>query len=107
MTNLFNEIWRIAGENPEGFTIQLEDLQPVKAGFAIGHSETQNSFGKSGLRKVIIHSLKTTKVLGGWMHNGRYYFDTVIIVHDKQTALKLKADHDQIAIYWIEEGQVL
>jgi hypothetical protein len=107
MKSLFKKVWQIAEQNPVGFTISVPDCQPVTKGFAIGHKATQNCFGKKGLRKVIAHSLKSTKVVGGWAEGGKFYFDTVIIVHDKELALKLKTEHKQIAIYWIEQGQIL
>lgn len=107
MKDLFEKIWQIAGENPEGFTVSLPDCKPVTAGIAIGHSATQNSFGKEGLRKVIKHSLSTTSIVGGWLYDGHYYFDTVIITDNVEEALKLKSEHKQIAIYWIEKSQVL
>lgn len=108
MTDLVNEVWRIAMQNPRGFTVTLPDCKPVRSGYCIGHKETQNSFGKRGLKKVIEHSLRTTKVVGGWKgYNGRYYFDTVIIETDGMKALDLKAEHRQTAIYHLDTGRIL
>lgn len=108
MKDLINEVWRIAAQNPKGFTVTLPDCKPVRSGWCIGHSETQNSFGKRGLKKVIEHSLQTTKVVGGWKgYNGRYYFDTVIIEADGQKALDLKHEHRQAAIYHLDTGRIL
>lgn len=95
-------------QNPRGFTVTLPDCKPVRSGYCIGHKETQNSFGKRGLKKVIEHSLRTTKVVGGWKgYNGRYYFDTVIIETDGMKALDLKAEHRQTAIYHLDTGRIL
>lgn len=108
MKDLINEVWQIAKQNPRGFTVTLPDLKPVTSGWCIGHRETQNSFGKKGLKKVIEHSLQTTKVVGGWKgYNGKYYFDTVIIEADGRKAIDLKHEHGQQAVYNLETGRLL
>lgn len=107
MTDLVKRLLRIAAENPKGFTVTIPECEPVTSGFAIGHRETQNSFGEAGLKKVVEHSMQTTRVVGGWKgYNGQFYFDTVIITHDGLEALDLKAEHNQLAIYQIETGRV-
>jgi len=108
MDKLLERIWLIARENPKGFTITIPDCKPVRSGWCIGHSETQNSFGKKGLKRVIEHSLETTKVVGGWKgYGGKYYFDTVIIEVDASKALDLKHEHRQISIYHLDTGRIL
>lgn len=108
MTSLVKRLLQIAAKNPKGFTVTIPDCEPVTSGYAIGHRETQNSHGEKGLEKVVEHSLKTTKVVGGWKgYNGRYYFDTVIITHDGMEALDLKEEHKQAAIYHLDTGRVL
>lgn len=107
MKDLIEKVWQIAKQNPKGFTVSLPDCSPVRSGWCIGHKETQNSFGKKGLKKVIEHSLKTTKVVGGWKgYNDRYYFDTVIIEPDGMKALDLKEEHGQHAIYHLDTGRI-
>lgn len=108
MVKLVEMVWQIAEQNPKGFTITLSDLKPVTTGWCIGHRETQNSFGKKGLKKVIEHSLRTTKVIGGWKgYDGRYYFDTVIIEEDGRKAIDLKHEHGQRAVYHLDTGRIL
>ncbi len=108
MTDLVKRLLRIAAENPKGFTVTIPECEPVRSGYCIGHRETQNCFGERGLKKVVEHSLKTTKVVGGWKgYNGRYYFDTVIITHNGDEALDLKDEHHQAAIYHLDTGRVL
>ena len=108
MTDLVTALWKISKENPKGFTVTIPDLKPVTSGWAIGHKETQNSHGLAGLRKVVEHSQNTTKVVGGWKgYNGKFYFDTVIIEHDSQTAEDLKHEHNQLAIYNIGTGRLI
>lgn len=108
MYDLIEQVWQIARQNPKGFTITLPDCKPVRSGYCIGHKDTQNSFGKRGLKRVIEHSLRTTKVVGGWKgYNDRYYFDTVIIEADGPTALDLKEEHAQLSIYHLDTGRIL
>ena len=108
MYDLVEKVWQIAGQNPKGFTITLPDCTPVRSGWCIGHRDTQNSFGKRGLKRVIEHSLRTTKVVGGWKgYNGRYYFDTVMIEASAAKALDLKEEHGQITIYHLDTGRIL
>lgn len=108
MKSLIERLLKIAAENPKGFTVTVPDCEPVRSGYAIGHKETQNSFGVQGLEKVVGLSLETTGVVGGWKgYDGRYFFDTVIITHDGMEALDLKAEHDQAAIYHLDTGRVL
>jgi len=108
MKDLLNKLLAIATENPKGFTVTVPDLEPVKSGWCCGHQETQNCFGKKGLRKVLAHALETTKVVGGWKgYDGRVYFDTVIITNDPNEALDLKHEHKQLAVYNLETGKII
>ena len=107
MKDLINNLLKIAAENPKGFTVTIPECAPVKSGYCIGHQATQNCHGVKGLKKVVAHSLQTTKVVGGWKgYNERFYFDTVIITHDPQEALDLKHEHDQLAIYHLDTGRI-
>ncbi|MDJ1470339.1 hypothetical protein [Xanthocytophaga flava] len=107
-SNYFSHIWTISQEYG-GFTVSLDKLEPVRAGWAIGHSETQNRFGESGLMFVIEHSLRTTRIVGGWYNDkdGNYYFDMVIIEFDEAVAIELMKQHRQLAIYQIDTGRVI
>lgn len=108
MTSLIQKLLRIAAENPKGFTVQIPECTPVRSGWCIGHRDTQNCHGPKGLKKVVEHSLKTTKVVGGWKgYNGKYFFDTVIITHDANEALDLKHDHRQAAIFHLDTGRTM
>lgn len=108
MTYLIERLWQIARANPKGFTVSVPDCEPVRSGWAIGHKETQYCFGRKGLKKVVEHSLQTTKIVGGWKgYDGRYYFDTVIIEADAEAALDLKHEHGQQAIYHLDTGRIL
>ena len=108
MKDLVKKLLQIAAENPKGFTVSIPECKPVTSGWAIGHKDTQNCHGEKGLKKVVEHSLNTTKVVGGWKgYNRRFYFDTVIIEHDAEKALDLKHKHHQVAIYHIDTGKII
>ena len=106
MKDLAIAIMKIAEQNPNGFTISLSDLKPITTGFAIAHKETQNSFGLDGLYRVIEFASRTTNIIGGWNAEKGFYFDAVMIVHDLETALMLKEEHEQLAIYHIDSNTV-
>lgn len=103
---LFAALLSIAAINPEGFTISANTLQPMKKGFAVAMSETQNSFGNAGLLRVInfVNNSKTANAFGGWLDSktGLFYFDAVTIVTDLDTAKRLGRANGQIAIFDLE-----
>lgn len=49
---VISSVAAIAALNPEGFTVNAANLQPVTTGFAVALKRTQNSFGNEGLEKV-------------------------------------------------------
>lgn len=98
------QIKEIAKCDEKGFTIRLEDLKAIKHGWCVAFKEIQNSFGDEGLKKVVEFAEKTTGIIGGWFDEGRYYFDAVMIVEDKETAIKLGKANEQMAIFNLETG---
>lgn len=103
---LFAALLSIAAINPEGFTISANTLQPMKKGFAVAMSETQNSFENAGLLRVInfVNNSKTANAFGGWLDSktGLFYFDAVTIVTDLEAAKRLGRANGQIAIFDLE-----
>lgn len=103
--NIITLVAAVAAQNPEGFTVNAANLQPVKSGYAVALAETQNSFGVEGLAKVaqVIDRLNGSQELafGGWYdsESGQYYYDATIIVHDKNEAMELGRANKQIAIF--------
>lgn len=100
----------IATMNPEGFTVNAANLQPVSSGFAVALKRTQNSFGAEGLAKVanVIEELKAsgnlngrTLAFGGWYdsESGLYYYDATVIFEDRAEAIEAGRANDQIAIF--------
>ena len=48
---VISSVAAIAAINPEGFTINAANLQPVTTGYAVALKRTQSSFGAEGLAK--------------------------------------------------------
>jgi hypothetical protein len=107
MESLIRRIKEIAAENELGFTITLPDCQFVTAGFVIAMQETQNSFGDEGLRRVIEVASHITGIMGGWNDDGLFYWDAVYVVHDRERAIELGKANEQIAIFDIDNEQLI
>lgn len=100
----------IAAINPEGFTVNAANLQPVTTGYAVALKRTQNSFGAEGLAKVanVIEELQAsgnlngrTLAFGGWYdsESGLYYYDATVIFEDCAEAIEAGRANEQIAIF--------
>ena len=102
-SNLFSTLMAIASVHPMGFTIDSQNLSPVVSGYAVAVADTQNSFGRDGLRTVIKYAKKNKSVnaYGGWYdtESGFYYWDAVIVYNNLSDAIKAGRDNKQIAIY--------
>lgn len=101
MTDLFEAIKRIAAENPDGFTVKIPSLEFQISGYIAAYSETQDSFGDEGLRKVLEHALTHDKIVGGWLdkESRQYYFDSSKVFENKEEAIEFGRKHKQIAIF--------
>lgn len=99
MKKFLERVWEYSLENPQGFTLDL-DLNSPQVGFCIGRKETQNNFGKDGLRTVIEFAKRNNCYIGGWLNDedNKYYFDAVMVVSDLKTAIDLAKEHNQKAI---------
>lgn len=102
MDRLIKRLLEIADENPDGFTVYLKDLSPVKSGWSVALRETQNSFGIQGLMKVIEVATEKTGIVGGWTSDGKLWWDAVQIFTDEKEATEFGISNEQIAIYNIE-----
>jgi hypothetical protein len=109
MDNLISRVWEYAQNNPDGFTLNIETMKPVKFGIIAAHKATQNSFGKQSLENVISHALENDKIIGGWLNaeNEMFYFDSCKIFSNKelQKAIEFANENDQIAIYDLTNGR--
>lgn len=103
MEELIEGVWEYAKNNPDGFTLNIKTMRPVKFGICVAFLETQNSFGRESLRKVVKHALENEGVIGGWMNDGdgNFYFDSVRIFKNSELeqALKMAVQNQQIAIF--------
>ena len=103
MIQLIDGVWEYSLINPNGFTLNVETMKPVKYGISVAYKETQDSFGKESLNRVINHALEHSKTVGGWFDtdSNRYYFDSVKIFKNSEIdkAIEFAKNHNQLAIY--------
>lgn len=104
---MIEKIKQIAEENPDGFTIFTTTLEHVKSGWVVAMKETQNSFGDEGLKRVLEVAEKSTKTLGGWKEGKLFYFDAVHVLQDREEAIRIGKENEQIAIYHLETGTLI
>lgn len=100
---LIEKVWEYANINPNGFTLNLETMKPIKYGISVAYLETQDSFDKEGLEIVINHAVRNNKIVGGWLNedNKLYYFDSVKIFKnsDLDKAITFAKQNKQLAIF--------
>ena len=103
MERLIERVWEHSKNSPYGFTLDLESLREVRFGIVVAFKETQGSFGRQSLMKVIGHALENDKKVGGWLNDedGLYYFDSVKVFKnsDLREAMEFGIENDQIAIF--------
>ena len=104
---LMKKLSLIARNNPEGFTVQLPDCEPVTSGFVVSYAATQNSFGRKGLQRALNHALSHNGVIGGWLNkdNGKYYFDSSIVFNNKEDAIAFGIENQQLAVFDLNNMQ--
>ena len=103
MKHLIDGVWEHSLINPDGFTLNIETMKSVKYGISVAYKETQDSFGKESLNKVINHALKHGRTVGGWFdtESNQYYFDSVKIFKNSEIdkAIEFAKNNNQLAIY--------
>lgn len=103
MNDLIVRVWEYSQNNPDGFTINIETMKPLKFGIIVAYKETQNHFGKEQLQNVINHALQHNKIVGGWLNNenGLFYFDSVKVFRNSELkeAIEFGIKNEQIAIF--------
>lgn len=103
MEKLIDRVWDYSLINPDGFTLDIEAMRPVKFGISVAYKETQDSFGKENLTTVINHALEHGKTVGGWLdsESNRYYFDSVMIFKNAEIdkAIEFAKENNQLAIF--------
>lgn len=108
-TSILKTLATIAAANPAGYTVNAQTLQPVTSGYVVGVKGTQNSFGPSGLRRVIEYQRthKEVTAFGGWLEKetGLYYYDACIIVFTIGEAITLAKANKQKAFFCLDNGK--
>ena len=107
MKDLIEAIKEIAKKNPEGFTISIKDLSHVKRGWVVAMKETQNNFGDKGLIEVLEIAQKTSHIMGEWKEGKLFYYDAVWVIEEKEEAIQIGMENEQIAIYNIETATLI
>ena len=106
MITILSTLASIAALNPEGYTVDAQTLQPVTSGYVVAVKGTQNSFGDSGLRRVVDYQRthKECTAFGGWLdtETGLYYYDACIIVPTLGEAMALAKVNEQIAFFCLD-----
>jgi len=109
-----NYAWDYASHHPDGFMLNIQKKEPVTRGISVAYFETQNSFGKESLNKVVEHTFKHEAIVGGWLNtdDSLYYFDSDKIFPDGAyaEAISFAKENQQLSIYdptndsliWIE-----
>ncbi len=103
---LIKQLLEIATQNPAGFTVSLPDLKFLKTGWVVAKKETQNCFGRQGLKKALEVALNTSKTMGGWQDGPLFYWDAVEVYFDEETATQAGKRNEQLAIYQLETGRL-
>ena len=101
MEHLFEAVKKMAEENPTGFTVDLATLKRLTGGISVAYTETQNSFGDEGLKRVLKHAWTHEKTAGGWLNrdDGLFYYDSIRIFTDLEAAKRFGRENNQLAIF--------
>lgn len=102
MNKLIKQLKEIAAQNPDGFTVRLPNLEPVKTGWVVALKATQNCFNDEGLEKAIIVATETHNVIGGWQEGNKWYWDASQIFETENEATEAGIANEQIAIYHLD-----
>lgn len=76
--DMANVIYVMGEMYPEGFTLDLNTMRQPNNGLMVSYKETQNSFSRKSIRKVLKHAHAHYNIVGGWYdpEKGDYYFDS-------------------------------
>jgi hypothetical protein len=96
---LEDQIWQISLQNPAGFTRYTYGLNAPAQGYCVGYIDTQNCFGRYGLKRALAHAQTHSQVIGGWRHGGRYYFDSVRVYITENAAIEAAIRERQIGYF--------
>ena len=76
--DMANVIYVMGQMYPKGFTLDLNTMRQPTEGIMVSYKETQNSFSRKSIRKVLKHAHAHENIVGGWYDpdKGDYYFDS-------------------------------
>ena len=76
--DLATAIYLLGEMYPEGFSLDLNTMRQPTEGLMVSYKETQNSFSRKSLLKVLKHAHAHENLVGGWYdpEKGDYYFDS-------------------------------
>jgi fructokinase len=104
-------VWNYSQVHPEGFTLDVLKKAPVSNGIVVAYEETQNSFGKESIQKVVEHALDHDHIVGGWFNESdtSYYYDSDRVFEDGHytEAIAFAKENHQLAIYDITHDSVI
>jgi len=106
---LCDRVWTFSQTHPEGFTVDVRTMAEPIEGISVAYAETQNSFSRDSLLRVVSHSLSHDGFVGGWRDDatGLYYFDSVRLFPEDslQAALTFARENAQLAVFVISKGE--
>lgn len=98
-----------------GFSLDAQTGHPVAGGYAVAaHPDREVILSEVTMGDLLEFMIRNADVLqlpgrivGGWKdpEDGRVYLDVSILVEDRDEALQLAVDHDQLAIFDFASGQ--
>lgn len=97
-----------------GFTLVPETLGSVRGGYAVGIAPEATRVLGSVTVGDLLEFLVSTPLLavpgtlfGGWHDpaDGRIYLDVSVLVEDRDTAIRIAKDHDQLAVFDFATGE--
>lgn len=103
--DLVKAIELIAIEHPDGFTVDLRNLELARKGIAVGFAATQNCYGFGGLYRCVEHAFFEGGFVGGWRNqDGRMQYDSIRLFESLPEAIAFGRKQNQIAIYDLENA---
>ena len=101
---LATKVLEYAKSNKDGFTLNINTLEPIQTGYVASYKATQNSFSETDLQSVVNHALNHDGIVGGWYNSKdkKYYFDSNKVFNNISEAIKFGFENEQIAIFDID-----
>jgi hypothetical protein len=111
------DIIKMCDENPDGFTMDILEGGKVKHGFAVAmtHGIKPRDFGVMvNVYQDLAYQLYENEVddqpqmaLGGFRQDDEYIVDFVIIIHDRDEALRIGRMYEQDSIYDLDNNLIV